>query len=99
MDDNHRLSEWLAYHYFVMKLRYLVILPDPKSLVWPKPVLDKWRKYMTIVEWMDEDFLTPDQYNDSQFFRAKQNHSKQIGQGHHNTRQNRFLRQCALPCI
>jgi hypothetical protein len=96
MDDNHRLKEWLAYHYFVMKLRYLVILPDPASRIWPGPVLEKWRKYMTIVEWKDEDYMTPEQYSDSQLFRTKQNHSKQIEQGHHNTRQNRFLRQCAL---
>jgi hypothetical protein len=96
MDDNHRLSEWLAYHYFVMKLRYLVILPDPASRIWPGPVLDKWRKYITIVEWKDNDFMTTQQYTNSQRFRSEQNHSKQSGQGHHNTRQNRFLRQCAL---
>jgi hypothetical protein len=96
MDDNHRLSEWLAYHYFVMKLRYLVIVPDPASRIYPAPVLDKWRKYITIVEWKDEDFMTTEQYSDSQRFRAEQNHSKRISQGHHNTRQNRFLRQCAL---
>jgi hypothetical protein len=29
-DDNVRsVDGWIAYHYFVMNLRYLVILPDP----------------------------------------------------------------------
>jgi hypothetical protein len=96
MDDNHRLAEWLAYHYFVMKLRYLVILPDPASRIWPKPVLDKWRKYLTIVEWKDEDFMSAEQYILSQKFRAKRNPAKRLGQEHHNMRQNTFLRQCAI---
>jgi hypothetical protein len=25
MDDNHRLAEWLAYHYHVLPLRYMVV--------------------------------------------------------------------------
>jgi hypothetical protein len=25
MDDNHRLTEWLAYHYHVLPLRYMVV--------------------------------------------------------------------------
>jgi hypothetical protein len=79
-----------------MKLRYLVILPDPASRIWPEIILDKWRKYMTIVEWKDEDFMTPEQYIHSQLFRTQQNHSKRNEQGHHNRRQTRFLRQCAL---
>lgn len=96
MDDNHRLIEWIAYHYFVMQLRYLVILPDPKSLVWPKPVLDKWRKYMTIVEWSDADYMTEQQYNISLSFRNMTEPPKKLAQHHHNMRQNSFLKKCAV---
>ena len=31
MDDNFRLEEWLAYHYYILKLRYVVINIDPNS--------------------------------------------------------------------
>lgn len=57
MDENQRLPEWLAYHYFAMNLRYLVVLPDPKSLTSPRRILDKWRRHtdMTIVEWEDRN--------------------------------------------
>jgi hypothetical protein len=96
MDDNHRLVEWIAYHYFVMKLRYLVILPDPKSLIWPKSILDKWRKHMTIVEWKDGDYMTEEQYAFSLKFRNMKDPSKKVAQDHHNMRQNEFLRKCAL---
>ena len=42
MDDNHRLTEWLAYHYHVLPLRYLVVAVDPKAIeffvknIWPQ---------------------------------------------------------------
>jgi len=56
MDDNHRLSEWIAYHYHVMPLRYLVVAVDPHSRTSPKAFLDRWRPFMEIDEWTDTDF-------------------------------------------
>jgi hypothetical protein len=53
MDDNFRMPEWLAYHYYVMNLRYVVIHPDPRSKTSPKPVLDQWRDQIHFVEWSD----------------------------------------------
>jgi len=52
-DDNHWLVEWLAYHWFVMPLRHLIVLVDDKSATSPIPVLDRWKNYMTIqiVDW------------------------------------------------
>jgi hypothetical protein len=96
MDDNSRLVEWIAYHYFVMKLRYLVILPDPKSVIWPKHIIEKWRKYMTIVEWKDADYMTEEQYNFSLSVRNMAEPPKKLAQQHHNMRQNHFLKRCAL---
>jgi hypothetical protein len=96
MDDNHRLVEWIAYHYFVMKLRYLVILPDPKSVIRPKHIIAKWRKYMTIVEWKDADYMTEDQYNVSLSVRNIAEPPKKLAQQHHNMRQNHFLKKCAV---
>jgi hypothetical protein len=53
MDDNHRLVEWLAYHYFVMPLRHVVVLPDPDSRTSPMVVLERWKPYMTVEVWND----------------------------------------------
>jgi hypothetical protein len=56
MDDNHRLSEWIAYHYFAMSLRYLVVAVDPHSKTSPSQILNRWRDRMTVVEWTDSNF-------------------------------------------
>lgn len=56
MDDNHRLIEWLAYHYYVLPLRYLVVVSDPRALTSPSAILNRWRSRMTILEWNVTDF-------------------------------------------
>ena len=59
MDENFRLYEWLAYHYHVLPLRYVVIAVDPGSVLSPEPVLDLFRNElnMTIITWTDSDFV------------------------------------------
>ena len=64
MDDNHRLEEWLAYHYYLMKLRYVVINIDPWSKTSPQSIIDRWNdaenKYnlnMTIVTMTDSEYV------------------------------------------
>ena len=37
-DDNDLLNEWLAYHYHVLNLRYLVVAVDPSSATSPTPI-------------------------------------------------------------
>jgi hypothetical protein len=96
MDDNHLLVEWIAYHYFVMNMRYLVVLPDPKSRFSPDPVLDRWREYMTIVKWTDETFMDEDHTQKSLVEYRASDSKKDEAQWHHNFRQNEFLRQCAI---
>jgi hypothetical protein len=44
MDDNHFLIEWLAYHYHVLPLRYLVLASDPRSKTSPEPILRRWQQ-------------------------------------------------------
>ena len=59
MDDNHFLIEWIAYHYHVLPLRYLIVAMDPRSQTSPSPILDRWRDKMTIIEWkVDDDYST-----------------------------------------
>lgn len=56
-DDNPILPEWLAYHYTVMPLRYLIVAIDPLSITSPMPILDKFRELgMDITVWHDRDF-------------------------------------------
>mmetsp|Transcript_37745 Transcript_37745/g.42252 ORF Transcript_37745/g.42252 Transcript_37745/m.42252 type:complete len:538 (-) Transcript_37745:134-1747(-) len=64
MDDNHRLDEWLAYHYYLLKLRYVVLNIDPFSRTSPQPIIDRWNDKenkhnlnMTIVTTKDSDYI------------------------------------------
>jgi hypothetical protein len=60
MDENFRLYEWLAYHYHVLPLRYVVIAVDPGSVLSPEPVLgfaSRNELQMTIITWTDSDFV------------------------------------------
>mmetsp|Transcript_4535 Transcript_4535/g.9003 ORF Transcript_4535/g.9003 Transcript_4535/m.9003 type:complete len:431 (+) Transcript_4535:44-1336(+) len=59
MDDNHRLPEWLAYHYYALPLRHVVIASDPASRN-PLEIPIKWFQLMNITIWEDKDFLPRD---------------------------------------
>ena len=52
-DDNHWLVEWIAYHYHVLPLRHLIVLPDPTSRTSPQPILDRWKDRIDIELWND----------------------------------------------
>ena len=87
MDDNHRLSEWIGYHYFAMSLRYLVVAVDPHSKTSPSQILNRWRDRMTVVEWTDSNFteksLIIGDADDHQMKKVK-----------HRTRQAEFYLEC-----
>lgn len=53
MDDTIRLIEWLAYHYTVLPLHYLIVGIDPHSKHPERiiKVLDRWRSHMNITIW------------------------------------------------
>jgi hypothetical protein len=90
MDDNHRLKEWIAYHYFALPLRHLVVAVDPRSRTSPAKILDRWRPLMNISLWGDADFdydvnvtaLNEDSYRDKTNM--------------HRNRQASFYQGCAL---
>jgi hypothetical protein len=63
MDDNPRLVEWLAYHFFALNLREVVVAVDPRSKSSPWQSLERWTPYMNITVWNDTDFgFVVDQY-------------------------------------
>ena len=59
MDDNHFLIEWLAYHFYYLPLRRLIVGIDPKSKTSPIQILNRYqsRGLINITLWNDEDFL------------------------------------------
>jgi len=73
MDDNHFLVEWLAYHWFVLPLRHLTVLIDPKSKTSPRSIFDRWGKFMTIevVDWTYPGVLAPARRMDKKIDRRK----------------------------
>jgi len=88
-DDNHRLPEWLAYHYFALPLRYLVVAVDPHSVTSPSSIFDEWRDRMnmTIVQWTDSNFTGKNLI-------IKPDDSPKRRTGKHRERQQLFFQAC-----
>jgi hypothetical protein len=108
LDDNHRLSEWLAYHYHVLPLNYLVVGVDPNSETSPTSLLNSWRRRhskedIEIVEWNTTQ-IYQGEVDDYQERQRRNNHHP----SNNNKRtpqnsialfyqmQNMFLRNCLL---
>jgi hypothetical protein len=95
MDDNHFLTEWLAYHYHVANLRHVILTSDPNSLTSPTRVLDRWRSRMTIDVW--------DGTNGTRFLPSNFDSivDRRAARGKDRTLQNHRARQAAfnLECL
>jgi len=63
MDDNHWLVEWIAYHWFALPLRHLVLYIDPSSATDPRPILDRWHGYMDFHIWNHTYKLVTEKFN------------------------------------
>jgi hypothetical protein len=91
MDDNHRLSEWLAYHYHVLPLRHLIIAVDPRSRTSPTKILNKWRRMgLYVEEWDDTYFLKPGIAKNV----IPDDAELQVKRDRHRIRQKNFYRSC-----
>ena len=60
-DENHRLIEWIAYHYYALKLEFLVVAVDETSQTSPQRVLDRWQGKIRIDLWDQSVLTTPAQ--------------------------------------
>lgn len=103
MDDNHRLVEWLAYHYHVLPLRYLVVAVDPRSQTTPTHIFNRYRQQtssytMTIVEWTDADFWKRPRGGGAKDLApiAEDAASFQQKRDRHRGRQKFFYKQCLI---
>jgi hypothetical protein len=93
MDDNHRLVEWMAYHYHVLPLRYLIVAVDPRSRTSPNRILNRWRKMgMYIEEWDDFHFLKPGIARNV----VPDTAALQIKRDRHRIRQKNFYHECLM---
>ena len=93
MDDNHRLVEWLAYHYHVLPLRYLIVAVDPRSRTSPTEILNRYRRMgMFIEEWTDYDFLDVKLASNV----IPDDARLQLKRDRHRARQKVFYRTCLL---
>jgi hypothetical protein len=64
-EDNHYLIEWLAYHYWFLPLRRLIVAVDPASRTSPHAILNRYasRGLMEITLWNDTDVFGPQTSN------------------------------------
>lgn len=64
-DDNDILSEWIAYHFHTMRMRYLIVAVDPLSSESPESILESWSNYtdLEIILWNDTNFMPNDFLN------------------------------------
>jgi hypothetical protein len=93
MDDNHRLVEWLAYHFHVLPLRYLVLAVDPRSKTSPTLILNRWREMgLYVEEWTDYQFMRKDLARNVVTDEAELH----IKRDRHRMRQKNFFRQCLI---
>jgi hypothetical protein len=101
MDDNHFLIEWLAYHYHVLPLRYLVLASDPRSKTSPEPILQRWRQTTTtnlnIVTWHDDDFMNATEIEQAESY-VKYHFGADIAPAliRHRARQRLFYYKCMI---
>jgi hypothetical protein len=91
MDENHRLTEWLAYHIHALPLQHIVVANDPRSQTDPNIVFDKFRRLGLKIEvWNDTDFGF-----DRDWQSAEQNGDSNALINIHRKRQVTFYKQCS----
>jgi hypothetical protein len=91
MDDNHRLTEWMAYHYHVLPLRTMIVAIDPRSQYAPTRIFNEWRKRgVAITEWTDADFWI------ANLRTLSDDESIQTKRDRHRGRQKFFYKQCLI---
>lgn len=99
MDDNHFLTEWIAYHYFVAQLRRLIIAIDPKSLTSPLPILNRWKDKINITVWTSDMDYMDINLNHNEFNIAKVKIKREFSETtpeliEHRARQRLFYTHC-----
>ena len=97
MDENHRLPEWLAYHYYALPLRHLIVAVDPHSNTSPSEILNRWQGRMEIIQWTDSDFTDVNLRRRSEVGNQSEPSRKTLSRNValHRKRQSYFYERCA----
>lgn len=94
--DNSKLVEWIAYHYFAMPLRYVVVLRDPASQVASDEVLRRWKPLLNIVPWTDENLVDKDAKTSFARSESENESENENEQEFQVRREKAFYHSCAL---
>ena len=91
-DENPRLPEWIAYHYYMLPLRSLIVTIDPASRSSPSSILNRWKRTMNldVKLWSDLDFMPLQHINGI----CNQTDPNQDCLMQHRKRQQHFVRAC-----
>jgi hypothetical protein len=96
MDDNHRLAEWLAYHYYTMNLRHVILSIDYKSLTDPPSDLLKQWETLGLLQsaeiWHQRDYMDSGAY---QTALTKTKNNVSLPHFWFGNAQSNFYRQCS----
>lgn len=98
-DDNDRLSEWIAYHWLILPLKYLVVAVDPTGKTSPRKILQLFndtQKYdlgMEILLWDDADYghWIDEELDDIHKHRARQKRFLAECQKYHKARNRTWV--------
>lgn len=93
-EDNDLLYEWIAYHYLMLPLRYLVIGSDEGNTHDPRDVLQRWDNETGLKHWVieAEDFA----YRHGPFKAGKKKEAEDYEQHHRFIhRQKGFVTACS----
>ena len=92
-DENPRLPEWIAYHYYMLPLRSLIVAIDPSSRSSPTTILDRWKRTMklNVKLWSDVNFMPLRNHGDGI---CNQTDPMQDCLMQHRKRQQHFVRAC-----
>lgn len=93
LNQNHRITEWIAYHYFALPMRTLILAYDPKSTQRPTELLHRWRNAIDIMEWEEDDYL-PANWSDG--IARQSSWAKPVESVIYENRQVYFMQQCTL---
>ncbi|GAX26312.1 hypothetical protein FisN_16Lh150 [Fistulifera solaris] len=93
LNQNHRMTEWIAYHYFALPLRSLIIAYDPKSTQRATDLLHRWKDVIDIIEWEEDDYLP---INWTEAVTSQGPSDKPIERLIHEHRQVYFMQQCTV---
>ncbi|GAX29411.1 hypothetical protein FisN_16Hh149 [Fistulifera solaris] len=97
LNQNHRMTEWIAYHYFALPMRTLIIAYDPKCTQRATDLLHRWKDVIDVIEWEEDDYLPADWLEDiRENYRPASPLDKPIERVIHEHRQIYFMQQCTL---